>query len=231
VNALHIAALVVFIVVADAVALIFVARRIRGFAQRQRETWETLARQLSLPLRGGEPLLPGIAFLDFLRKPHHLEGAYRGQPVKIAAVSPVSRQDDHSEGRSSPHLRIEMPGPNPKGLGFSIFREFAFHRLGKALGLRDIETGDTDFDRAFIIQASDPEFMRLALVPSLRAQLRDVWQRWETRGFIELRGDMLAYDETLRSHQDVGQSVTQGRISAMMDALVALRGIAIYYNR
>lgn len=230
-NALHIAAFVVLIVAADAVALVLVARRIRGFAQKQRGVWEALAQRLALDLRGGEPLLPGIAILDFLRKPHRLEGGIRGQTVRVTAHSSHSHRHDDSSSSPSPHLRIEAPGPNPKGLGFSICREFAFHRLGKTLGLRDIETGDPDFDRAFVVKGSDPEFLRVALVPSIRGQLRDVWQRCEPRGFIELRGETLAYDEPLRTHEDVAQSATQDRIAALIEALVALRGIAAYYNR
>jgi len=47
-------------------------------------------------------------------------------------------------------------------LRFNIHREDVFQKLGKGLGLRDVEVGDGEYDRTFAVKAEDAERLRAA---------------------------------------------------------------------
>ena len=42
-------------------------------------------------------------------------------------------------------------------LEFSIYTESVFQKLGKQLGFQDVQVGDTEYDRTFMIKAADPQ--------------------------------------------------------------------------
>lgn len=51
--------------------------------------------------------------------------------------------------------RIRAPHMNLDNFRFTIYRRSVFSSLGKFFGMQDIETGDRDFDEAFIIKSND----------------------------------------------------------------------------
>ena len=53
------------------------------------------------------------------------------------------------------YTRIRAPYLNPEGFRFTIYRESLFSGLGKLFGMQDIEVGDPEFDRAFIVKGND----------------------------------------------------------------------------
>lgn len=53
--------------------------------------------------------------------------------------------------------RLRAPIVNPKGFRFKAHREGFMSRLGKIVGLPDIEIGDPTFDSHFILKSNDKE--------------------------------------------------------------------------
>jgi hypothetical protein len=53
------------------------------------------------------------------------------------------------------YTRIRAPFLNPEGFRFTIYRASLFSGLGKLFGMQNIELGDPEFDRAFIVKSND----------------------------------------------------------------------------
>ena len=45
------------------------------------------------------------------------------------------------------------PYVNPDGFRFKIYRKSIFTGIGKALGMQDVDIGDEEFDREFVVHA------------------------------------------------------------------------------
>jgi hypothetical protein len=65
-------------------------------------------------------------------------------------------------------MKIELSGL-PKGL--RVYRETTWSKLGKALGMQDIATGDSRFDGSFMIKGKDPAEVLTYLTPGRRMAL------------------------------------------------------------
>ena len=78
---------------------------------------------------------------------------------------------DHGGKSHRAYTRLRAPYVNPDGFRFRIYRKSIFTGIGKALGLvQDIEIGDEQFDRDFVIQGNSEEKVRAMLRrPQLRA--------------------------------------------------------------
>lgn len=74
--------------------------------------------------------------------------------------------------------RMRAPYVNPAGFRFTVYRRGLFSELAKKLGMQDIEIGDADFDRAFIVKSSDEarvrELLSDANIRRLIAQQPDI---------------------------------------------------------
>jgi hypothetical protein len=56
--------------------------------------------------------------------------------------------------------RLRAPFVNPDGFRFTVYRKQIFSELGKILGMQDVNVGQPDFDRDFIIQGTDEAKLR-----------------------------------------------------------------------
>ena len=56
--------------------------------------------------------------------------------------------------------RLRAPYVNPEGFRFKVYRKEIFSELGKMLGMQDVEVGQPDFDRDFVIQGTDEAKLR-----------------------------------------------------------------------
>ena len=56
--------------------------------------------------------------------------------------------------------RLRAPYVNPDGFRFTVYRKEIFSELGKMLGMQDVDVGQPDFDRAFVIQGTDEAKLR-----------------------------------------------------------------------
>jgi hypothetical protein len=59
--------------------------------------------------------------------------------------------------------RLRAPFVNPDGFRFTVYRKQIFSELGKILGMQDVNVGQPDFDRDFIIQGTDEAKLRRLL--------------------------------------------------------------------
>ena len=59
------------------------------------------------------------------------------------------------------YTRMRAPYVNPGGFRFTIYRRGVFSNIAKFLGMQDVEVGDDEFDRDFIIKGTDEAKLRL----------------------------------------------------------------------
>jgi hypothetical protein len=62
--------------------------------------------------------------------------------------------------RKTPATLLRAPYVNPDGFRFKVYRKQIFSELGKMLGMQDVEVGQPDFDRDFVIQGTDEAKLR-----------------------------------------------------------------------
>ena len=58
---------------------------------------------------------------------------------------------------------MRAPYVNPSGFRFTVYRRGLFSDIAKRLGMQDIEIGDAEFDRDFIIKGNDEAQVRALL--------------------------------------------------------------------
>ena len=79
-----------------------------------------------------------------------------------------------STGKSTvTFTRMRAPYVNADGFRFIIYRSSIFTPLGVLLGMQDIQIGDAEFDREFVVKSNDPPRVRQLLSDAaLRELLR-----------------------------------------------------------
>ena len=71
------------------------------------------------------------------------------------------------------YTQMRAPYVNPGGFRFKIYRRGVFSEIGKFLGMQDVEVGNEEFDRDFIIKGTDEsKLRRLFFNPRLRELIR-----------------------------------------------------------
>ena len=214
-----IVALVVAFILFDIAILLFVLNRSSKAKMNAHYQW--LADTLGLTLAGGEPVFPALPFLSFLRRARRVEGVRSGSPIQIYQYT-VS-----SGNNSTTYTTVRAEVANPRALSFKFSREGLMARLGKALGMQDVTTGDARFDDAIRVKCNDPDFIRQALIPRIREKFLSIWEQHKARGAIVLEGSRLSYDETgvIRNER------ARERIAAVADLIGDLAGVVLFYNR
>ena len=114
-------------------------------------------------------------------------GFWRGSKVE-ARVGPWTVTLDTftvSTGKSSTtYTRMRAPYVNADGFRFKIYRKGLFSDVGKLFGMQDVEVGDPELDRDFIIQGNDhhklallfrhPHIRNLIMVqPAINLEVKD----------------------------------------------------------
>ena len=125
-------------------------------------------------------------------------GFWRGNKVQARVKEWTVTLDTYTVSTGETHVtytRMRAPYVNKDGFRFTIYRKGWFSELGKRLGMQDIEIGDPEFDRDFIIKGND-EFKVLALFgnprirqliqaqPSIELQVKDD-EGWFSTSFPE----------------------------------------------
>lgn len=87
-----------------------------------------------------------------------------GTPVRVGTLKLSFGEETEMFSRMSIRLPVV-----PHGL--RLYRETTWSKLGKAVGMQDITTGDTEFDRAFVVKGPDPEAVNAFLSPFRRVTL------------------------------------------------------------
>ncbi len=139
--------------------------------------------------------------------------------------------DEHHGEHHSTYTRLRAPFLNKDSLRMKIFREGVLARMGKKLGMTDIQIGFLEFDREFIVQANDRDKICRLLQDE---QIRKLIQ--ESQGVtISIRDDEGFFHKTYpkgvdvlyASHSGVIRNLDELRMlyalfSAILDRLVAI---------
>ena len=123
--------------------------------QTRQQAWSELAVRTSLTFE------PGALF-----SPMRVTGTYRGRPLALDTYT-------RSSGKSSTtYTRIRMSVNNPSALSLAIYDENVLSKLGKVLGMQDIQVGDDELDRRFTFKGRpEPVLASLLTSAGLRQKL------------------------------------------------------------
>lgn len=103
-----------------------------------------------------------IITLDF-----HTHGGYRTQAI---------------------YTRLRAAFENPEDFHFKVVPQGLAETVGKLLGMQDVETGDPEFDKTFIVKSNDePRVGEVLDDPVLRQFLREEPEAF--LGLVSMRGD------------------------------------------
>jgi hypothetical protein len=127
------------------------------FGPSRREIWQQLARELDARYVKG-----GFLGNDKLELTHGEWILTLDAYTVMAGKVPIH------------YTRLRAPYVNPDGFRFEIYRGSVFSSLAKRLGMQDVEIGDRDFDRTFIIKGThEPKLRRLFANQQLRALIAE----------------------------------------------------------
>ena len=86
-------------------------------------------------------------------------GFWKGAKVEASHGEWVITLENVAYGKQTA-TRLRAPYVNPDGFRFRVYRKGIFSELGKMLGMQDVEVGQPDFDRDFVIQGTDEGKLR-----------------------------------------------------------------------
>jgi hypothetical protein len=122
------------------------------FGPSQNEIWQQLCKEIGA---------------DFVRG-----GFWRGHRVQARVGEWTVTLDTYTVSTGKSHVtytRMRAPYVNADGFRFTLYRKTLFSGIGKLLGMQDIEVGDPDFDRDFIIKSNhETKAMALFLNEKIR---------------------------------------------------------------
>ncbi|MBN1888740.1 MAG: hypothetical protein JW850_12155 [Thermoflexales bacterium] len=143
--------------------------------QRRRQAWTELAERTGLTFEPGGFLGGG-----------RVTGNYRGYDLRLDTFT-------RRHGRSSTtYTRIVLSLSNPTSLELALSNEGVFGKLGKLLGAQDIQTGDEELDRRFVVKGQPAEaIVTLLTAGGLRYRLLETPSSFK----LELKNQQLYYEQ------------------------------------
>ena len=133
--------------------------------------------------------------------------ATEGTPMQVGSLK-LRRGEDT---RIFTRMAIGIPGlPN----GLRVYKEKSWSKLGKAIGMQDISTGDPEFDQAFVVKGNYEREVQDYLTSSRRmallAQALDMQGlALQEHGLILFRPDQIATLEELeKAFSQIGSLAT-----------------------
>jgi hypothetical protein len=158
------------------VALVVIAVIVFLRYQARRRAWGELAMRTGLTC---EPA-------GFLGLSQRVTGAYRGRALTLDTFT--RRSGEHS----TTYTRIVVPVNNASSLRLELYEQGLLSEIGKLLGAQDIQTGDQELDRRFIIKGQPEDaivrlltsgglYDKLLQARSLNLRVDGGQVRWEKR--------------------------------------------------
>jgi hypothetical protein len=164
----------------------------------------------SLALRTGMQVEEG----NFLRAPR-LTGNYRSRATQIYTYQVRSGKN------STTYTAVTMEIANPNHYTLMLRREHALDGLGKKLGMKDLEVGDSEFDSKFVVK-SEPQILAPEMIRQY-GNLRDALMRIPTI-FVDLKDSTLRHHERgIQSNPDTLTSILE-LLASIADAIAASDG-------
>src|SRR4051812_24232943 len=151
-------------------------------------------------------------------------GFWKGGSKVQAHVGPWMATLDINKEGDSQATRLRAPYVNPEGFRFTIYRKGFFSDLGKLLGMQDIEVGDPEFDKAFILKGNDEDRVRVLFSdPKIRQMIQDQPQiRLEVKDSEGWFGPKFPEDVDELHFQVVGVIKDVERLKALFDLFAAV---------
>lgn len=123
------------------------------FGPSSDEVWERLSREI-----GGEFIAGSFWKRGKVQK--------RVDQWTITLDTVGRQQGEHGH---SMYTRLRAPFANPEGFRFTVYQSGFLSRLGRTLGMQDVEIGDATFDDAFVVWGDDESMLvTLFADPTLR---------------------------------------------------------------
>lgn len=125
---------------------------------RKKAMYEQLAQRLGLVHTETKYLMAKL---------NNLAGEYRGMKVAI-----WEKMEGSGKNRTVvTRILITAPGFD---FDFKIGKEHFFTKIGKALGMKDIEFGDPEFDKKFLLKSDNEEKFRRLITPNIQHEIRNL---------------------------------------------------------
>lgn len=117
-----------------------------------------------------------------------VSGIFRGFQISVFIVK-------KSSGKSSTAYTVmEFMMPPSAAFPFHIYEAGFFSTLGKMFGMQDIEFGDEEFDRKFIIKSDHPEKLAALLTPALKERFHKAADQYTMWG-VQCDGQKIRYEK------------------------------------
>ena len=144
--------------------------------QRWQKAWGDLATVTGLTFEPG----------GFLGPSPRVAGTYRGRALTLDTFTRGSGEHRHT------YTRIVLFVNNAAGLYLALYQESVFSKIGKFFGMADIQVGDEEVDRRFVIK-SKPENFAASLFTSISLRERLLQARVLN---VEVDGRELTFEQS-----------------------------------
>ncbi|MEM7101615.1 MAG: DUF3137 domain-containing protein [Bacteroidota bacterium] len=158
--------------------------------------------------------LPEKMFLNIDKGFPSVDGMLDGKSLHVYMYTVGSGKNQRT------YTAFKIKTTNRYSYTLKIYREGFFSKLGKGLGMQDIEIGDPEFDKEFIIKANDDFFVKEIFDDPLKSHFLQVADKM--KGELKLKGDEISYSEmvflvTRNKRSNFEQVIYLG--SALSDAI------------
>ncbi|MFT3830709.1 MAG: hypothetical protein QM691_13480 [Opitutaceae bacterium] len=187
----------------------------RRQAQKAKDNLAALARELGLEFEEKPPALGIFPHVPTASGPHC------GRTIRFHTYTTGSGK--HRQTWQA----LAITCANPHGLILQLGTQDFLTALGVKLGMQDVKVGDPVFDDRFVLKTSDPDFVRAALLPEIRAGLLANWSPRAMGANVKVEAQQLIYAE-LGSFAD---TAVVARMKALLEPLYGLAAIAEVYRK
>jgi hypothetical protein len=144
-----------------------------------------------------------------------VSGTLRGKKVDFFSYTTGSGKS------STTWAAVTAQAATTGALAFTLQKQGFSTKIAGLFGAHEITVGDGEFDAAWFVQTNQPEFLRAALIPELRAKLMAA-RRAGAVGKFELRGSEIKYAEV----GTFAEAKRSERLAALADAVCDLAAVA-----
>ncbi len=118
-------------------------------------------------------------------------GTYRNRPLRVFMFT---RSSGSGKSRSTTtYTAFEIDVDNPDGFEFHIFEQGFFTSMAVKLGMQDIQIGDDEFDKEYIIKSNNESKVIELLTPMIKQKFMEFADQFPGFG-VKLQGAKFYYE-------------------------------------
>lgn len=119
------------------------------------------------------------------------QGTYRNRPLRVYMFT---RSSGSGKSRSTTtYTAFEIDVNNPDGFEFNIFEQGFFTSIAVKFGMQDIQIGDDEFDKEYIIKSNNEAKVMELLTPMIKQKFMEFADRFPGFG-VKLQGAKFYYE-------------------------------------